>query len=398
MPKISYLSGPANFEATYAHLQGDVASNFFGANYVAQFIRLIESIDGLAQVITWRGSEKLNKLFGARFSLLNLPMRQRSGVLYHLDMLKWNIRALVKMIIYRPDILLLTGNQDFWWIYAPLRLFRVKIITSFHCVQWPVVLTPRLFKRLYAALNTHLILKSSAAILVTSLAIRRQVETMLGSCAKAPIIEHLPTYDPAQFADLFPPTRALGSPFELLFVGRLEANKGIFDVLRMARELEVERPGQLRFHICGDGSEANKVEAMITNEPLLHNVICHGYCETDKLRAVIEHCHAYIVPTRSNFEAGFEMTCAEAILSRRPLITSRVAPAIEYLGPASIEVPPDDVESYKDAIVRLADDPLLYKAMVLACEPLRRQFFDEQNSWTAALARAIEIVKGSGTT
>ena len=62
--------------------------------------------------------------------------------------------------------------------------------------------------------------------------------------------------------------------------------------------------------------------------------------------------HACIVPTRTNYEAGFEMTCSEAILAGRPLVTSKVCPALDYLRDASIEATPDDAASYRDAIVK----------------------------------------------
>jgi glycosyltransferase involved in cell wall biosynthesis len=102
--------------------------------------------------------------------------------------------------------------------------------------------------------------------------------------------------------------------------------------------------------------------------------------------------HAAIVPTRSDFDAGFEMTCSEAILSGRPLVTSAVCPALHYLREASIEVEPDNVEQYRAAIERLKDDPELFAAKQRACAPLSAQFFDWSESWDAAMRRALSAV------
>jgi glycosyltransferase involved in cell wall biosynthesis len=101
--------------------------------------------------------------------------------------------------------------------------------------------------------------------------------------------------------------------------------------------------------------------------------------------------HAVIVPTRSDFVAGFEMTCAEAILSGRPLITSAVCPAVDYLGPATIEVPPDAIEEYKRAIVRLKDESALFEAKRDASRTLSAQFFDQANSWDVAMRGALAV-------
>jgi glycosyltransferase involved in cell wall biosynthesis len=211
---------------------------------------------------------------------------------------------------------------------------------------------------------------------------------MLGP-APAPIIEHLPTYDPNQFAGLRPPLRQSGEPFTVLFVGRLEANKGIFDVLQIAEELQAERRGEFRFDICGDGSARDRFLSLVDEKGLGDSIVYHGYCDAAKLREIIETAHVFIVPTRSEFEAGFEMTCAESILSGRPLVTSQVAPAIEYLGQAAIEVPPDDVPAYKAAITSLADDAQLYDQKARGCALAAGMFLDESNSWSRAMIEAL---------
>jgi glycosyltransferase involved in cell wall biosynthesis len=122
-------------------------------------------------------------------------------------------------------------------------------------------------------------------------------------------------------------------------------------------------------------------------------IYLHGYCTPDRLKKVMSDCQAVIVPTRSDFAAGFEMTCAEAILGGRPLITSAVCPALHYLGEAAIEVPPDDAEQYKNAIVQLKDDKDLYSAKREASHSLRGQFFDHSNSWEVAMRRVLARVQ-----
>jgi hypothetical protein len=83
------------------------------------------------------------------------------------------------------------------------------------------------------------------------------------------------------------------------------------------------------------------------------------------------------------------MTCAEAILSDLPLITSAACPALEYLASASCEVRADDVEGYARAIEGLKDSPLLYERMQTACLGLKQQFFHYDRSWDRAMRMAL---------
>lgn len=390
--RISYLSGPADFEATYNEYFGSAKAAFFGTDYPAQFIALVLRLQAIAQVVTWRGDRRFNIMLGERFEVLNRPMPNSSGLRFHLEMVSWNVRRLWTMLRFRPDILVVTGAQDFWWLYAPLRLTGTTIIPSFHCVQWPIFRPVSRRKRFYAVLNAITVLRSAPAIVVTSQAIRRQVEKMLGP-SKVPILEHLPTYKPAQFEVLVDKRPQANWPFSVLFVGRIEENKGVFDLLEIARRLKTERPGQFEFHFCGVGSSLEALSGQAQQEGLADTVFIHGFCAPEGLSKVIARCHCYIVPTRSDFEAGYEMTCAEAVLAHRPVITSAVAPAIDDVREAAMEVRPDDREGYYRAIVQLADNPDIYASKVAACGVIADRYFDQANSWLAAMTKAVTAAK-----
>lgn len=388
--KVSYLSGPADVPRFLSEMH-EGRSDYFGTNYMKLFLRLMNAIDAQAQVVTWFGTENYEMTDG-RFKLLNRPLPAGRGIRYHLAMLIWHFSVLVKVFAYRPDIFVLTGNQNYWWTMAPLRLIGVRFIASYHCVLWPKFRQPDMKIRAFSWLNGTLILRAMDAILSTSADIRHQATSLLGRGKTRPVfIDHLPSYDPAQFAGIPSPQGLSRKPFSTIFLGRLEANKGIYDIVDLADRLERERPGDFVFQICGAGSEDTALDARIKSLGLASAVICHGHCGPDKIRAIMSECHASIVPTRSDFEAGFEMTCSEAILSDRPLVASMVCPALDYLSPAAIAIEPDNLELYYEAIVRLADDREFYASKQSACEALKGQFFDTANGWYQAMQRALEI-------
>jgi glycosyltransferase involved in cell wall biosynthesis len=96
-----------------------------------------------------------------------------------------------------------------------------------------------------------------------------------------------------------------------------------------------------------------------------------------------------IVPTTSDFAEGFNQVVVEGVLAARPVITSNVCPALDYVKDAVVQVPPDDVQAYQDAIIRLADDQCLYDQKRQACLALHGQFYDRAKGWAAALRQAL---------
>ena len=83
--------------------------------------------------------------------------------------------------------------------------------------------------------------------------------------------------------------------------------------------------------------------------------------------------HVVVVPTRAEFPEGFNQVLAEAVISGKPVITSSVCPALEVVKEAAVEVPPDDVEAYGDAILRLYEDSALYAEKQNACPTVRER-------------------------
>src|SRR5207302_10136880 len=103
---------------------------------------------------------------------------------------------------------------------------------------------------------------------------------------------------------------------------------------------------------------------------------CHGYCSRAFMRQMYARSHAVIVPTTSDFIEGFNQVVAEGVLSGRPVITSRVCPALDYVRDAVVEVGVDDVQGYGDALLRLCDDPAFYRARCDGCVAAQPQFYD----------------------
>jgi glycosyltransferase involved in cell wall biosynthesis len=168
-----------------------------------------------------------------------------------------------------------------------------------------------------------------------------------------------------------------GCPLNVLFVGRVEESKGVFDILNMAEQLPL-----VQFALCGEGQALPEVIRQISVRNL-SNVKAYGKLARPRLLERYLQAHLVIVPTRSSFAEGFAMVVAEAILQLRPVITNRVVPAAEVFSDAVICVEPDRVEGYIDAIRRLTADE--YYRLVDSARALREIILDDSNSFLSAL-------------
>ena len=388
-PRIAYLSGPSEAVSVYLEWSENQKQNYFGANYMKQFFQVCRDLNAEAYVITTVAREYSIWHKGG-LTIENRPLASHlSGIMYHLAMAGWYARLAPKLIQFKPDVLIATANQNYWFLLFYLRWLGIPIVPSFHCVLWPKFAPVRRSWRTLLDLNRFFILKHVKAALVASKDIAQQLLSLVGNI-NIDVAVHLPTYPPSQFASIPSSSTVPHPPFRIFFAGRIEANKGIYDLVEIAHRLNANRPRTFVFDVCGDGGELNAVRQLVVKSNLQDSVICHGYLDSKHLSAVLVSSHAVIVPTTSKFEEGFNMVCAEAILAGRPVITSPVCPALEYIRGAAVEVQPDNIEEYCEAILKLYDDDEFYKQKQEACATLQGQFYDTKNSWAEKLMMLLK--------
>ena len=191
-----------------------------------------------------------------------------------------------------------------------------------------------------------------------------------------------------------PPPQHEARPFRVLFVGRVERAKGVFDLLEIAERLERKFPGQFTYDLCGSGNELEGLKTAIQERALGGLVRPLGRVSREKLVKAYANSHVVIIPTTSSFTEGMPAVASEAVLAGRPLITSRLSNALDVLEGAVVEALPDDPESYVQCLERLLTDRALYERCCAACLSLRKQFYDRSLGWTAAMEQAVGSFDG----
>jgi glycosyltransferase involved in cell wall biosynthesis len=385
--KLAYLSGPVNAVQVHEKWVTGRELGYFGSSDLSEFYEVCSKLEAEAYVITTLPGERTRHQVESVL-IENWPMPSRfSGARYHLANMFWLLGLLPGLFHFRPNVLVVTAAQNYWFLLMVLKWRKVLLVPAITCTLWPKFAPMRMSWRILRRLNRIFFRRCADAAIVMSEDIDIQLRTLLGR-RKIPIATFLPTYVRSQFA-AFRPANLGARPFRVLFAGRIEANKGVYDLVTVAKRLQEKGSGVFHFDICGVGSELQSLRDRIDELNLTTMVTCHGFCERPKLSALLNESHVVIVPTTTAFEEGFNMVCAEAILCGRPLITSAVCPALTYVKPAAVEVPPDDVDGYYQAIWDLANDAELYERKRNACATVQEQFYDKRNSWGAKLRDVI---------
>jgi glycogen(starch) synthase len=385
--RIAYLGGPASADKVYLEWSEGRTPSSFDISYLRQFYEVCSELESEGHVITTVPGRHSCRRMG-KFLIENRPTPSISiGAFYHLSMAYWFVRLLARLLRYRPDVLIVTAEQNYWFLLMPLHWIGVMIIPAIHCTLWPQFFPLRRSWQVLRFFNRIFFRKVKAAIAISN-DVAEQVRS-LTTGRRIEISVCSPLFLKSHFADVEPASQVSEPPFKIVFAGRIETNKGVYDLLKIAQKLDQNRKGEFRFDVCGDGPELKSLKEDIRRHGLDQVVFCHGFCDARKLRTIIEQSHVIIVPTTTRFEEGLAKVCAEAILAGRPVITSAVCPALAKIREAAIEVPPDNIDAYYEAILQLNDDRSQYEQKCKACGPLQDQFYDARNSYGAKLRSVL---------
>jgi glycogen synthase len=392
--RLLYALGPGNVVDSYRNWRDgkDVLSET-SRTYSGQFFDFCRRFRHCAYAIS--SFAHAERIVDGSMIIENRPKRlSGGGFRYHLSQALYAISIMLSAIRWRADAVIVDSGTTHWALLAPLKLAGIKVIASLHNVPWPSGYKPTtLVKRTVLASDAWFWRYIADAVLSVSPECERQVGELAGKL-DAVAVQYRPQFNRADFVSILPPPARSSIPFRVLFAGRIEGNKGVFDIVEIARLLQRDSPGRVQFDICGSGSALPALNDSIERNGLTGVVRTHGKLLRPALLKMYAACHAVIVPTRSDFCEGMPMVCAEAILCHRPIITSRLSNAVDVLPGALAIATPDDPRSYADAIRRIVDDNAYYEGLSNACSTLQDQFYDERTSLTAALEKVFSTRLG----
>jgi glycosyltransferase involved in cell wall biosynthesis len=146
----------------------------------------------------------------------------------------------------------------------------------------------------------------------------------------------------------------------IAFLGRLEAEKGIYDLLE-ATHLVQQRVPETRLVCGGEGDMAN-VQRRAAQLGLASSVDCLGWIDEDARSVLLATSTVFALP--SYYEA-LPMAVLEAMAAELPVVATRVGglPSLITEGEEGFLVPPGDVPGLAESLGKVLADPTLARAL-----------------------------------
>lgn len=171
--------------------------------------------------------------------------------------------------------------------------------------------------------------------------------------------------------DLPPDVGEEAEPPEVLYAGRLSAEKGVLELVEAARGFPLV--------VAGDGPLRDRVPGALGMLP-------HDELERLYARAAVVAC-----PSRRE---GFGVACAEAMAHARPVVASAVGGLLDLVvdGETGLLVPPRDPAALRAALERLLGDRELRRRLGAAGRERIREHFSWEAATDATLAAYSEAL------
>ena len=173
----------------------------------------------------------------------------------------------------------------------------------------------------------------------------------------------------------------------VIFVGRLDPVKGASLLIEAMAQVIARHP-DARLTLVGDGPTRAPAQAKAKELGLADSVTFAGFQSQPAIAAMLEEADMLVLPS---FAEGVPVVLMEAMASRIPVIASRVAGVQELVedGVSGFAIPPGDVATLADRIIRLMEDPALCARMGQAGRKMVEQDFDitAEGAWLADIFR-----------
>ncbi|WP_396189606.1 glycosyltransferase family 4 protein [Flavobacterium sp.] len=390
--KVGYAAGPGDVAGTFRYWRnGQRDPSEVAETYSGQFFDQIKATNCNALVIA--SHPRPECIEDERLTIQHLPKATagKGGLSYHLAEIRYWMGVMWKFKRSGCRVAIVSGMEH-WWLLTLLCLSGVKIVPTIHCTFWPKGFRPGGFKdRVIQALNGWFWRNIPTATISISPECERQIMSIAGPRVKGVLHQARPHYKAEYFLRMRSPNWSL-SPFQIMYAGRVEIDKGVFELVELMDRLTSQTDIDARLEICGDGCAISELREQVKLRGLDYVITIRGKLGQVEMHEVIQRSHVVIVPTSGSFKEGLNKVVIEGVLSSRPVVATSVCPANELFPKSVVEVDPGDVSGMLNVIVKLATDEIYYEQVRSHCPDEGRVLFDEENSWGSALASVIRHV------
>jgi glycosyltransferase involved in cell wall biosynthesis len=161
---------------------------------------------------------------------------------------------------------------------------------------------------------------------------------------------------------------------ELLFVGRLMVEKGVFDLVDAIATLK--QTATCHLFVVGDGPEKVRLEKRIRQLGLQTNITLTGYLSGNELADTYRRAHVFVLPS---WTEGFPTVITEAMDAGLPIVTTKLRGMADHLaeGRNAIFVPAKNPAALAEALLKIIMNDALRAEMSRANQADVKKFRPE---------------------
>lgn len=137
----------------------------------------------------------------------------------------------------------------------------------------------------------------------------------------------------------------------VLFLGRLEKEKGIYDLLEAAQYV-IKENKNINFILAGNGDLA-EVERIIKNMGIENNLKPLGWVDCNEVKELLKNTMTFVLPS---YDEGMPMSILEAMSFGIPIVATDVGgiPEMVHSGENGFLIKPGNVQGLADSILHLS--------------------------------------------
>lgn len=261
-------------------------------------------------------------------------------------------RLSLEMLVNPPDVLFIPGHE-----VPMLMRSKTKVVTTLHDVAFkhrPETYTPSAVQRQDLAVRRAV--KRANRILTPSEATKLDLAEFYNVDFGRVTVTHLaPTMPTTGSADALERLQ-LRPNLYFMFISRLEAKKGVVDLIRaftlLKQRLGHGNPHQLALvGSFGFGSDA--IKQAINDSGVADEIRVLGYVPDDDVATLLRNALCLVMPSRAE---GFGIPVVEAMAAGCPVIASNIPVLQEVCGEACAMSRVADVSSLLDVMQRMVFD------------------------------------------
>jgi glycogen synthase len=380
--RLAFVAGPGDAAGTFDHWrarQHDPRTPVIA--YSSMFYTVVAALQAEALTLIEQDKQPLPHP-GFQF-VHTRRRRDRTGIRYRLDARAFAADVLRNLRAYKPDVIIV-GTDAPNYLIRNLPTAR-RIILTAHNTYWPLGRPPDTLKaRLKLRLTASALRRIDAAV-CTSQACADQIMALTG--LKERCLVEIPQVLP----DFFPGTVSPAtSARRLVYLGRVEPNKGVFDLLRAFESIAADHPS-LSLDFAGSGSADPTLQAAIAASPHAGRIRFHGLLQARDVHHLLDRSDLLICPTRSDFSEGLALVVIEAAVHGVPSLVSSVVPAKTLVPGGCVEFAVDDASALAANLRQIVEAPTRYASLCQAVTSMRDLFRDRSRSWGSMLFGALML-------